>query len=218
MKKIKVIKNGPYLVSGNVPLEDEKIINDAEGYPIRWEKTKDYPTSGEFKLCRCGRSETKPFCDGEHQATGFECQETASFKQFEEQAEKIVGPDLILKDAVSLCVSAKFCDRAGGIWDLVENPANPEAKKIAIEEAANCPSGRLVVEDKTSKQAIEPKFRQIISTTQDADGIVGPYWVKGGIAIESVEGKTYETRNRMTLCQCGKSRNKPFCDGSHYQS
>lgn len=199
-------------------LQDEKIVNDAEGYPIRWEKTKDYPSSPEFKLCRCGQSQNKPFCDGQHRATGFECQETASFKPFEEQAEKIVGPDLILKDAVSLCVSAKFCDRAGGIWDLVENPTNPEVKKIAVVEAANCPSGRLVVEDKTTKETIEPVFEPMISTTQDADGTAGPYWVKGKIPIESVDGKTYEVRNRVTLCQCGKSGNKPFCDGSHYQA
>ncbi|HET8688843.1 MAG TPA: CDGSH iron-sulfur domain-containing protein [Methanosarcina sp.] len=41
--------------------------------------------------------------------------------------------------------------------------------------------------------------------------------MRGGIPIESADGKQYEIRNRVTLCRCGKSRNKPFCDGSHVE-
>ncbi len=33
--------------------------------------------------------------------------------------------------------------------------------------------------------------------------------------VKSATGKTYERRNRVTLCRCGRSVNKPFCDGSH---
>jgi len=39
--------------------------------------------------------------------------------------------------------------------------------------------------------------------------------VKGDVPIVSADGKAYETRNRVTLCRCGKSKNKPFCDGFH---
>jgi CDGSH-type Zn-finger protein len=39
--------------------------------------------------------------------------------------------------------------------------------------------------------------------------------VRGGIAITSADGYTYEVRNRVTLCRCGHSKNKPFCDGTH---
>ncbi|MFQ5597442.1 MAG: CDGSH iron-sulfur domain-containing protein [Nitrospiria bacterium] len=35
------------------------------------------------------------------------------------------------------------------------------------------------------------------------------------MAVEGAGGKTYEVRNRMTLCRCGASQNKPFCDGRH---
>jgi CDGSH-type Zn-finger protein len=35
------------------------------------------------------------------------------------------------------------------------------------------------------------------------------------IAVTSADGRDYEVRNRVTLCRCGSSRNKPFCDGSH---
>jgi CDGSH-type Zn-finger protein len=39
--------------------------------------------------------------------------------------------------------------------------------------------------------------------------------VKGGVQIKSSDGFVYEPRNRVTLCRCGQSGNKPFCDGTH---
>ena len=216
-RKIEITKNGSYLVSGSVPLYEEKIIIDADGFPFKWQITKKYPLKKQYSLCRCGRSKNKPFCDKSHVRTGFSCQETAGNIYFDEQAEVITGPKLILKDLLLLCVHARFCDRAGGIWDLTKKSNDKRAKKAAIEEVGNCPSGRLVVNDKTGK-AIEPELDQSISVTYDAEGVAGPLWVKGGIPIESVEGKIYDARNRVTLCQCGLSKNKPFCDGTHLQS
>jgi CDGSH-type Zn-finger protein len=62
----------------------------------------------------------------------------------------------------------------------------------------------------------EPKFDPAISLIEDSIiKISGPIWVKGGIRIESSDGTNYEIRNRVTLCRCGKSKNKPFCDSSH---
>ena len=43
----------------------------------------------------------------------------------------------------------------------------------------------------------------------------GPIWLRGGISLTSADGYQYEVRNRITICRCGASRNKPFCDGSH---
>jgi len=43
----------------------------------------------------------------------------------------------------------------------------------------------------------------------------GPYWVRGGVRIESTDGHVWETRNRVALCRCGRSSNKPFCDATH---
>ena len=91
----------------------------------------------------------------------------------------------------------------------------PGFKKIAIEEAANCPSGRLVVWDKQSNP-IEPDYEPSIVVTEDADGAPGPLWIRGEVEIESADGRIYEKRNRVTLCRCGKSQNKPLCDGSHF--
>jgi hypothetical protein len=131
------------------------------------------------------------------------------------KARKIEGPELSLTDCEKLCVGAGFCDRDAGTWTLVENSNNPEAKKIAIEEGQNCPSGRLVVWEKQGDPQ-EPKFEPSIGLMEDpATGIEGPILVRGGIPIESADGTVYEKRNRVTLCRCGKSDNKPFCDGRH---
>jgi CDGSH-type Zn-finger protein len=157
-----------------------------------------------------------PFCDGMHSRIKFDGTELASREKYIEQAEVIKGPGLDLTDAGDLCAGAGFCDRAGGTWNLVENSDDPKSKKIAIQQACDCPSGRLVVWDKKTGKAIEPKFNPSISLIEDPNQkISGPLWIKGNVQIESSDGKKYEKRNRVTLCRCGKSKNMPFCDGTH---
>jgi CDGSH-type Zn-finger protein len=98
----------------------------------------------------------------------------------------------------------------------VEKSDDPRLKQLAIEEAGNCPSGRLVAWGKMSGQPLEPKFEPSISVTEDTvQKVSGPLWVKGGVEIEAADGFSYEVRNRVTLCRCGRSVNKPFCDGNH---
>ena len=213
--KVRVSKDGPYLVSGGIPLTKQIIGIDAAGDSYKWSEGQKCPSKDNYALCRCGRSKNKPFCDGTHNKVNFDGTETASREPYLNQAERIDGPALELTDAVELCASARFCERAGGIWNLTEQSEDSEAKRIAIEEAGNCPSGRLVVWDKNGKD-IEPKFEPSIGVVEDPQkGMRGPIWVRGGIPVESADGSVYEIRNRVTLCRCGKSSNKPFCDGSH---
>jgi CDGSH-type Zn-finger protein len=213
--KITVSKDGPYLVSGDVPLAVQIITPDEKGYSHHWRKGIAYPMRENYLLCRCGKSSTLPFCDGVHDKDGFDGTEHASKKPYSEMAKTIDGPDLKLTDYTDLCASAKFCDRAGGIWNLTRQSDIPEAKKIAITEAATCPSGRLVVWDKETGRAIEPEFIRSIGLIEYDRGAKGPIWVRGGIPVISADGTAYEVLNRVTLCRCGRSSNKPFCDSSH---
>jgi hypothetical protein len=75
--------------------------------------------------------------------------------------------------------------------------------------ATNCPSGRLQV-TLEGGEVVEPEFTPSIAAVPN-----GPLWVRGGIKIEAPDGFIYEVRNRVTLCRCGLSKNKPFCDGAH---
>jgi CDGSH-type Zn-finger protein len=216
--KITVSKNGPYIVTGGVPLITSEICNDDEGYCRTWREVKRHPVQEKYALCRCGQSNNKPFCDGTHAKIHFDGTEAEDREPFEKVARVIFGPALTLADNEHLCVHARFCMRAGGIWNLVELSDDQEARDIAIEEACNCPSGRLVIKDNVSGKTIEPEFdKSIVVIEYPPRGEHGPLWVRGGIPIESADGKPYEIRNRVTLCRCGRSENKPFCDGSHIQ-
>jgi len=220
-KKSKVVisKNGPYLVSGNLPLEKEIIVSDEEGNSIGYKKGEKFSQKENCALCRCGQTKNHPYCDGTHTKIGFNGTETASKEKYSNMCDKIEGPDLDLTDVEELCALARFChNKKGNVWEMTRRSDDSECKKEAVKQAANCSAGRLVIWDKKTGKAIEPKFKPCISLTEDlVKNVSGPIWVKGGVELESGDGKKYEIRNRVTLCRCGKSKNKPFCDGTHIQ-
>ena len=167
---ITVTKNGPFIVTGGVPLIQEEICNDEEGYCRNWRVAKRFPAQQQYALCRCGHSKNKPFCDGTHEKIGFNGAESAGSEPYLTHPRVTCGPDLELHDYENLCAHARFCMRAGGIWDLVENPDNPSARETAIEEACNCPSGRLVLKDSKTGKVIEMiLFSGMFSMTGDRD-------------------------------------------------
>jgi CDGSH-type Zn-finger protein len=215
-KKVVVSKDGPYKVSGDVPLSMQIITPNNEGLSWDWKKAKTFETQEEYSLCRCGQSKNKPFCDGSHAKVKFDGTERATRRPFVRQAEVFEGPTLLLSDAEELCAFARFCDPGGKIWGLVEQTDDPQARELVIREANHCPAGRLVVHDKKTGKEIEDKLPPSIGVVEDpALGCSGPLWVRGGIRIESENGTPYEERNRVTLCRCGASANMPFCNGSH---
>jgi CDGSH-type Zn-finger protein len=214
--KILITKNGPYVVTGGVPLTVQVIGTDSEGGSWEWEEGDAIEAGSTYALCRCGESATAPFCDGSHVTVGFEGAETASRQPFDEQKTVFDGPALILEDARPLCAGARFCDTFGTTWDAMEHTDDPEVRERVIHQATRCPSGRLVVINKATGKAIEPALKPSIGVVQDPPaGCSGPLWVRGGIEVQTQGGASYEMRNRVTLCRCGQSSNKPFCDGSH---
>jgi CDGSH-type Zn-finger protein len=214
--RIRITKGGPYLVTGSLPLTKRVIESDAEGYPLRWLTVESYPKRESYALCRCGQSKNKPYCDGSHTNYRFNDAEATDRSPYIKGVKVYDGPELKLTDKRELCVGAGFCTRAGNIWNLTVNSDDPDYKAIALQEAADCPSGRLVEWDKRGKP-LEPAFEPGIAVTEDQDGFPGPLWVRGKVEIESVDGYAYEKRNRVTLCRCGKSQRTPFCDGAHLE-
>ena len=216
-KRIRICKNGPYQVFGGIPLSVQRIVLDQDGFSYEWKEEEKFPVGEEpYILCRCGRSASRPFCDGMHKEVHFIGTEHASREPYITQATRYEGPNLVLTDAEILCSVAKFCERAGGIWKLTQESGNSEARSIAIQEAGNCPSGRLVVWDKGTGKPIEPVFAPSIGAVEyPQEGLSGPFWIRGRIPVLSEDGWVHEVRNRVTLCRCGHSFNKPFCDSSH---
>jgi len=214
--RIKITQDGPYLVTGNVPLNVQIIATDADGEPNAWVEGEVVEAPERYLLCRCGNSGNKPFCDGTHAKVNFDGTETASRAPYAQQAQLIDGPAMALSDVPPLCAAARFCHLNGTVWRQVRRTDDPAVRAQFVCQVGDCPSGRLVAWDKETGRPVEPVASPSIALVQDpTKHVSGPLWVRGGIAVESGDGETYEVRNRQTLCRCGASRNKPFCDGSH---
>ncbi|ANU07442.1 CDGSH iron-sulfur domain-containing protein [Paraurantiacibacter namhicola] len=215
---IKIIKDGPYQVKGRVPFIEQSIAVNEAGESIEWAQTGEFEAKETMQLCRCGKSGSKPFCDGSH-TDGFDGTEVADRRPFAEQAKVLDGPRFKLMDQEDLCALARFCDTHQTVWDEVEKTDDPEVAAIFLDQISDCVSGRLVAIDTQTGEPVLPPRDMRLSTTQDpAEGVSGPLYVEGGIRVVSADGEEYEKRSRMALCRCGKSGNKPFCDGSHVKA
>jgi CDGSH-type Zn-finger protein len=214
--RVVVSQDGPYIVTGNVPLSRQTIVADANGASVAWQESAGFPQTAKYALCRCGQSNKKPFCDGTHAKFGFDGHETASREPYLEQAKEIDGPKLLLTDQENLCAFARFCDSNGSVWVEVSSTDDAGVRATFLRQVGNCPSGRLVAWDGSTERPVEHKLTTSIGLVEDPkEDCSGPIWLRGEITLVSADGSAYETRNRVTVCRCGQSANKPFCDGTH---
>jgi CDGSH-type Zn-finger protein len=214
---ITVTEKGPYLVFGRPPMAQQFIMPNNEGNSWEFKEGKSFQTDSEpTSLCRCGESRNKPYCDGAHLKADWDPRLTAGNEPLLDGAEAFDGPTLTLTDNEKYCVFARFCDAKGRVWNLVGASGDKEARELTIREANYCPGGRLSAWDKKSETPFEPKYPPSIGLIEDpALHVSGGLWVRGGIPFRKEDGTTYEIRNRVALCRCGQSSNKPFCDGTH---
>ncbi|MCS3731505.1 CDGSH iron-sulfur domain-containing protein [Bradyrhizobium betae] len=214
--RVTVSENGPYMVTGDIPLAKQTITTSAEGGSEAWQEGSAVAHRETYALCRCGASRTKPFCDGSHLKIGFVGTETASRDTYLDQAKLLDGPILQLTDAESLCAFGRFCDPNGNVWSQVSQTDDRAVRTMFIRQVNECPSGRLVAWDKASGKPVEHALPVSIGLIEDPEQqCSGPLWLRGGIPVVAADGFEYEVRNRVTLCRCGESKNKPFCDGTH---
>ena len=168
-------------------------------------------TKNPSYLCRCGKSKNKPFCDGAHSKAGFLSKRDIS----EEILQTYEGKEISVEFNRSICAGAEACVKGlpsvfksgdGSNWIF---PDEDEKEKI-IKTIKRCPSGALsfYVKGETSTDlGINPK----VSVIKD-----GPYNVEG-IKLEGFHLPTNFSETKCTLCRCGYSKNKPYCDYSHAQ-
>jgi len=189
--------DGPYLVKNL-----EKFSN--QNGPIETKKT--------LALCRCGKSANKPFCDGTHSKIGFSSAKLEN--RVEDKRENYEGKQIIIHDNRGICAHAGRCtDGIPSVFRLRQEPwIDPNAADVQKISAtiSQCPSGALSY----STEGVEHRDREGEPSIFVAPN--GPYLVSGGpelIETSRAEGASLE---HFTLCRCGGSKNKPFCDGTHW--
>ena len=214
---ITVTEKGPCLVYGRPPFCEQFIMPDPDNESWYFQEGKHFSTEAEpTALCRCGASRRKPYCDGSHVHADWDPALTAPERLRPDDAEQTEGGTLRLSDHPSYCVFARFCHPHGDAWTLTARSSDPEARRLAIREASMCPSGRLTAWDKATGRPYEFRFEPSLGLIEDiAIGSSGGLWVRGGIPLRRENGAVYELRNRVVLCRCGQSANKPYCDGTH---
>ena len=116
----------------------------------------------------------------------------------------------VLADDRSLCIMAGFCHtRTTSVWDLFQEDT-PARRQVMRQMVENCPSGRIVLlrsaDGSVDESALAPEIAVLPG---------GPLWVRGNLQVIGADGREWEARNRVTLCRCGASNNKPFCDAAH---
>src|ERR1700682_3057710 len=122
------------------------------------------------------------------------------------------GRDVEVSFDLDICIHIAECLRGHpGVFDLERRPwvlpDEGDADQV-VEVVERCPSGALL-------------YRRLDGGRQEEHGATqvtlvrnGPLLVTGEIEVRREDG-TVETLPRATLCRCGQSQHKPFCDNRH---
>ncbi len=193
-------EKGPYIVAG---LEQ---LTGSDGKAI--------PVKDKIALCRCGASSNKPFCDGSHAKIGFTGDKRSD--RVPDRRDNYAGTKITIHDNRGLCAHAGACtDQLATVWRMGQEPwIDPEGAALdaVVETIKLCPSGALSY-TVDGVEVRDPDLPPAIGVAKD-----GPYHVTGAIELVGQAWGEGASRTRYTLCRCGASRNKPFCDGSHWDA
>ena len=135
-------------------------------------------------------------------------------ERVEDKRESYLGKKITIHDNRGICAHAGRCtDGLASVFRLKEEPwIHPDAESVdeIIATIQKCPSGALSysIDDlEHGDQNGEPSI--FIAPN-------GPYVVSGvPDLVDTIQGEG-ASREHFTICRCGGSKNKPFCDGTHW--
>jgi len=204
LPKITPAENGPLIVE-NPPNLKGAVETDLSGKP-------------KVAICRCGASANKPFCDGAHAKVGFDSTPDRSRLRNSplDYSGEVGGVAVTVNYTPVLCTHAAQCQaRAEAVFDPKKSPwIQPENGTLdaILDVIAACPSGALRVS--VGDQPPQHMTTGEVGIAVEKDG---PYHVTN-VALEAEFNGAGASRAKYSLCRCGLSKNKPFCDGSHHDA
>ncbi len=199
--RIEALKNGPLKVSGLSHLFD------ADGSELQTRET--------ILLCPCGHSSRKPYCDGSHaRVVGYRSHKLEG--RLPDKVHDYHGKHITIHDNRGVCSHAEYFVRdLPSVFNLETcpwiHPTGATADEIA-RTIEKCPSGALSY---TRDGVLHKDIPRDPAIRVDR---CGPYEVTGGPELVDSEGSVPESKEHYTLCRCGASGNKPFCDGAHWNT
>jgi CDGSH-type Zn-finger protein len=210
--KIMPLPNGPYYLLNDMESKVVENLQNSEGEPLS--------TIRGVALCRCGASKNKPFCDGTHGIIGFSSKNKESLVDgspiIKDKRKNYAGKEITIHDNRKICSHAAECvNNLPSVFKFNARPwINPdEAETLQIiNTIKKCPSGALSYSIDGIEYRDQNERTPMVTVSKD-----GPYLITGGIDLIGNDIQLAEgfSKEHYTLCRCGASNNKPFCDGMH---
>ena len=197
--KIKIFSNG------SIKISSLKILHFSQ------QSSKELPKEKTI-LCGCGASNKLPYCDGQHTKVNFISKK--SDKRLVSKEKDYYGEEITVHFDLATCGHVGICTRKlPEVFDVNKHPwinTNGATVKEIVNIVRTCPTGALSYtlkgQERVNSFDSEPKV------------VVNHHgWIEvwGGIELEGTE--LPRVQDHYILCGCGKSKNHPYCDGSHWQ-
>jgi len=176
-------------------------------------------------LCRCGASKNKPFCDGTHSTIGFSSENKVDEnvgtgigekKIVKDKRKDYVGKKITIHDNRRICSHAAECvNNLPSVFKLNSRPwINPDAAEVEeiVDTIRKCPSGALSYSIDSIEYRDQNDRNPMVTVSKD-----GPYVITGRVELmgDNIRFGDGASKEHYTLCRCGASNIKPFCDGMH---
>ena len=210
--KILPLLNGPFYLLNDMEPKVVENLQNSEGEPLS--------NVRGIALCRCGASKNKPFCDGTHGIIGFSSKNSVTLEgstTIKDRRKNYVGKKIIIHDNRKICSHAAEC--VNNLPSVFRFDARPwispdaaESEQQIIKTIEKCPSGALSYSIDGVEYRDQNERKPMVTVLKD-----GPYAITGGIDLigDDIQFAEGFSKEHYTLCRCGASNNKPFCDGTH---
>jgi CDGSH-type Zn-finger protein len=219
--KIMPLPNGPYYLLNDMKPKIVENLQNSKGEPLS--------TVSGVALCRCGVSNNKPFCDGTHGTIGFSSENKGTENDVSgEEKNKVIkdkrkdyaAKKITVHDNRRICSHAAECvNNLPSVFRLNARPwIDPDSANVeeVINTIRKCPSGALSYSIDGIEHRDQNDWDPMVTVSKD-----GPYLITGGVELIGGDANNIiqfgdgASKEHYTLCRCGASNNKPFCDGMH---